>query len=397
MKTTDKMFKGIICTEKEGTMKTHKKIICLLLTVILLFALLAGCSETVPEIIEDEKTLLDDISVDTTFSYSEGINDDGFWADIKALDYIEIFDYKGIIIPSDVHQVSEEDIQTEIDYILWEYASTEDVTDRTVVDGDTVNIDYVGSVDGVEFAGGSTGGAGTYVTAGSMDYIDDFLIQIIGHMPGETINVEVTFPESYHESSLQGKEAVFVTKINYIVNTVSPELTDEFIEENFSELYGWATVSEMKEDIQKNFREAAVKEYIMNYMTYEVIARSIPDELTEYQVKTMQGYYQSYADEYGMNLDEFLMNYVGVSGIDELIEISQEDNFNNTKYSLVVQAVAEDANISVNNEDLLAFFTEYMGTSDYSDYEEQYGMPYLKQVTLQQKVLDFIVENAVLA
>ena len=363
-------------------MKNHMKCVCLLLAVFIPIALFSGCNKT---------------AIDTAFFYSDGIDDSGFWTGIKALDYIDVFNYKGMPIPSDIHQISDDDIQAEIDYILVDYTSTEEVTDRAIIDGDTVNIDYVGSVDGVEFEGGSTEGVGTDVTAGSTEYVDDFLTQIIGHIPGETIDVEVTFPDDYKDSSLQGKNAVFVTKINYITDTILPEVTDEFVETTLSGAYGWETVSEMKEDIQKGLQKSTLEEYITDYMTYEVTASSIPDKLIDYQVKVMRNFYQEYADEYSMELNAFLSDYVGVSSMDELIEISQEENFNNAKYSLVAQAIAEDADISVDNEDVVAFFTEYMGTSDYSSYEEQYGLPYLKQVALQQKVLDFIVENAVLS
>ena len=91
------------------------------------------------------------------------------------------------------------------------------ITDRVVAKDDYVNIDFVGSVDGVPFDGGSTGGQGTIVQAGSTNYIDDFLDQIIGIKPGETVDVNVTFPDSYGEASLAGKKALFVTTVNYIV------------------------------------------------------------------------------------------------------------------------------------------------------------------------------------
>ncbi|NLA43398.1 hypothetical protein GX865_04615 [Candidatus Saccharibacteria bacterium] len=97
-----------------------------------------------------------------------------------------------------------------------------------------------------------------------------------------------------------------------------------------------------------------------------------------------------------MDLDTFLTDYVGVSGIDELIESNEEDNANNAVYSLVAQAVAEDAGIFVKDEDLDDFFIANTGSSDYSYYEEELGLPYLMQLTLQQKVIDFIIKNAVL-
>lgn len=89
-------------------------------------------------------------------------------------------------------------------------------TSLTVEDGDTVNIDYVGSVDGTEFDGGSTDGLGTDLTIGSGSYIDDFEDQLIGSHPGDNVEVTVTFPEDYGISDLNGKEAVFDVTVNGI-------------------------------------------------------------------------------------------------------------------------------------------------------------------------------------
>ncbi len=89
-------------------------------------------------------------------------------------------------------------------------------TSLTVKDGDTVNIDYVGSIDGVEFAGGNTQGMGTQLVIGSHSYIDDFEEQLIGHKVGEEVDVIVTFPENYGKEDLNGKEALFKVVINGI-------------------------------------------------------------------------------------------------------------------------------------------------------------------------------------
>lgn len=89
-------------------------------------------------------------------------------------------------------------------------------TSLTVEDGDTVNIDYVGTIDGVEFDGGSTGGSGTDLVIGSGSYIDDFEDQLIGSHPGDTVEVNVTFPDDYGNEELNGKDAVFTVTINGI-------------------------------------------------------------------------------------------------------------------------------------------------------------------------------------
>lgn len=373
-------------------MKNFKKYLCTMVAVVMLVVLAAGCgsnnnpagsnnpSETPTGTVSESES---------TFFYSEGIDENGFLQGIKALEYVDVAGYKALTIPSDVHLITEDILQAEIDSMLDYFSSTNQVTDRALADGDTVNIDYVGSIDGVEFENGSTMGQGTEVTIGVTNYIDDFLQQLIGHMPGETVNVEVTFPADYHEASLQSKEALFVTTVNFIVETVKSELTDDFIKTNLYSYYGWETVNQMKEGLTKELQTEAIQNYIKDFLTNNVTVNSIPAELTGYQEKGMLQYYQDTASSYSMTLDEFLAAN-GLSGKDELIELNRESNTQNSTYILASQAVAEDAGISVSEDDL----TEYFG--DYSQYIDQYGVPYLKQIILLDKVVGYIGDNAVL-
>ena len=336
------------------------------------------------------------------FNYSEGIDENGFWEGTEALDYVELFDYLSVSVPSEIHKISDVDVQSEIRSLMENYFPvTKQVTDRAVADGDIVNIDYVGSVDGVEFSGGSTGGGGTEVTAGSTNYIDDFLTQIIGHMPGETIDVEVTFPDVYENNpDLAGKDALFVTTINYIIENSTEadyDITDGFVEENLYAEYGWRTVNEMGEGIREELQKAAIENYVRGYMTNEAAFHSIPGDIMEYQEKLiinqekeMLDYYQGMADSYGSDLETVLQYLAGVSGTDELIEQNRIGIIDDIKRSLAVQAIAEDAGISVSEEDMGHYLPEY------SSYEGEYGMPWLKQYVLGLKVIDYIIENAVL-
>ena len=130
----------------------------------------ASTSEDVPETVE--------------IDFSKYIDENGFWKDIRALDYVTLPQYKGVEIPAEEIEPTEEELQSNRESLLSQWASYNQITDRAVEDGDTVNIDYVGSVDGVEFTGGNTNGAGTTVTIGVTSYIDDFLEQLIGHKPG---------------------------------------------------------------------------------------------------------------------------------------------------------------------------------------------------------------------
>ena len=108
------------------------------------------------------------------FSHSEGLDENGFWIGVRALDYVDLDGLSNLVIPATVHQVSDDFVQSEVQGLLQFFTGTKEVMDRAVVAGDTVNIDFVGSIDGVEFDGGNTQGHGMNVTAGSREFIGDF-------------------------------------------------------------------------------------------------------------------------------------------------------------------------------------------------------------------------------
>ena len=335
----------------------------------------------------------------TTFFPSNRIDENGFWEGFKASDHVTLFNYKALSIPKKVHEIANGDVYAKIYEMMEdieEYTiKSKEVTDRAVADGDMVNIDFVGSVDGVEFENGSTGGAGTPVIAGSTQYVDGFLTQIIGHMPGETFEVRVTFPEDYNQAELRGKAAVFVTTVNYITEY---EINDAFVATYLSGEYGWLTVNQMKVGIREQLKKEAIKDYVDEYLANEAASFVIPEKFADYQEgiiafheEYMLSSYQEYADMYGLDLDSFLQMFVGVSGKDELIAQNREYVIRNLKMSFVLQAIAEDANISVSIADM----EKYM--PDYASYVEVYGLPWLMQYALGLKVIDYIVDNAKLA
>ena len=143
------------------------------------------------------------------FSFSDAFDENGYLKGVTATDYVTLpDDYADITISADLGQVSDDDINDYIDSnVLSNFATTNEVKDRAAADGDTVNIDYVGRIDGVAFDGGDTKGSGADLTLGSGTYIDNFEDQIVGHTPGETFDVTVTFPEDYGNEDLNGKEA----------------------------------------------------------------------------------------------------------------------------------------------------------------------------------------------
>ena len=336
------------------------------------------------------------------FSYSEGIDKNGFWKGIKALDYVEVFDYRAIPIPADAHQVSEATLQMQVDALIAGYITRELVFDRAVAEGDTVNIDYEGKIDGVVFEGGSTMGVGVEVPVGpagdadgTESFLNGFLEQLVGRMPGDTIDIEVSFPAEYTNKALRGKNAVFETTINHIVEM--DEFTDDFVAKNLASSKGWSTIEDMRNGLRSNIQKDLVQQYLYQFLRTDVPVKSIPGTLMEYQEKALLDGYQEYADFYGLELEEYLQEYEDISSVEECLEKAHGDLVENATYLLVVQAVAEDAGMSVSDDDLTKYFTEQMWTSDYSPQVEQYGMPYVRQTVLCQKVLDYIAENAVLS
>jgi len=374
-------------------MKTVKTHFCLVAALAALLVSLSACGAPADPASGSSSSDGGDAS---SFSYSDGIDENGLWEGLTATDYVELYDYDEFPVPSTVHAISDSAVQDEITAILESYSTTEQITDRAIVDGDTVNIDYIGSVDGVEFDGGNTDGAGTDVTIGVTSYIDGFLEQLIGHNPGDAFDINVTFPEDYGVDELNGKAAVFATTVNYIAKTVAPELDDAFVADKLALDYGYTTVSEMQSGIHDDLQKNAIQNYIYEHLTTAVTVDSIPERLIDYQRNMMLQYYTEYAEGYGVELDEFLATYVGVASVDELIETNSESNRQAAQYSLVVQAITEDAKISVTNEDVAEYFESQMGSPDYSEYETDYGLPYLKQMVLVQKAMEYLSAHTIL-
>ena len=339
-----------------------------------------------------------------SLDFSAGLDDNGRWEGITALDYVTLPEnYAAYPLPAEVTQVDEEVIQSTLDTLPYNYATTEQITDRAVEDGDQVNIDYVGSIDGVEFEGGSTGGAGTTVTAGSSNYIDDFLTQIIGHTPGETFNVEVTFPDPYENNpDLAGKDAVFVTTINYIEETNVPELTDEFVAENLGDVYeGAQTV----DDVRAAITEQTIRNQIINYFKSEdgfmaqcTFSEELPEAVVQYQSDLCVEYFRQAAASNGMDFASFISLYFdGITTEDELLDLQEDAILTGARQTLMLQAIAEAQDITISDEDVSSYMSENMGVTDLTQYEATYGMPYLKNFVLNNKMLEFLADNAVRA
>ena len=331
------------------------------------------------------------------FSFSDAFDENGYLKGVTAADYVNLpDDYADITISADLGQVSEDDITNYINTnVLASFATDTQVTDRAAADGDTVNIDYVGRIDGVAFDGGDSQGNGYDLTLGSGTFIDGFEDQIVGHTPGETFDVTVTFPEGYSDSTdsegntvvLSGKKAVFSVTLNYISEKVLPELTDAWVAENYGESDDVHTVEELKALYQKMLYNTNLQNAIMDDLLANSTFKELPKEVTDYQVNQCLNYYYTMANYYGYDLDSFVQTAAGYENADALLEGMSDSITTYSKEALLYQAVAETLDIVPTQEQI----------DTYSSYTGTYGENYCTMVALMDAVTDALTESAVVS
>ena len=314
--------------------------------------------------------------------------------------YVDLGDYKGIQYKPTETKITTERVDTEVNRLVTQNGTKVEKKEGVALTGDTVNIDYVGTVDGVEFEGGNTKGAGTEITLGSSGYIDNFDDQIAGHSPGETFDVNVTFPADYHTADLAGKPAVFKTTLNYIVSTEYPELNDELVAEKTEyktvEEYRAAKEAELvktqaEEDLETD------QEAMMTQMMETSAVKQYPQAELEERVQQLVNQIQNAASSYGMTLDQYLMVFgYDADGFQEEIRTSTEKYI---KRKMIVAAIASKEDINVSKDEADAKIKELLtatGLTDVNDLNSRTG--YTEEdyyyIILEEKVIDFIYTNA---
>ena len=374
-----------------------KKALCLLCAGALVLGA-AGCSNSAASSVASSETVSTYGSAADydyqNFSYSEGLDENGYWENVKALDYVTLpEDYAAIPISRADIEPTEEDVQSEIDNLLSQHTTQKQVTDRAAADGDTVNIDYAGSVDGVAFSGGTY--SGYSLTLGSGTFIDGFEDQIVGHKPGETFDVNVTFPDGYSDSTdadgntvvLGGKKAVFSVTLNYISEDILPELTDSWVDENYGSSDDVHSVEELKALYQKMLYNNNLQNAVMDYLLANSTFKELPREITDYQVNQCLNYYYTMASYYGYDLDSFVKSAAGYEDADALLDGMSDSITTYAKEALLYQAVAEAMDIVPTQEQI----------DTYSSYTDTYGTNYCTMVALMDAVSSALTENAVVS
>lgn len=289
---------------------------------------------------------------------------------------VTLGEYKGVTVEKAETTVSAKEVNEKLAAELEKNARVVEV-DREIKKDDIANIDFVGSVDGVEFEGGK--GEDYPLTIGSGTFIPGFEDQLIGHKAGETVDVKVTFPENYGAKDLAGKEALFVTTIKTVKEKQVPAADDEFA----SEVSEFDTLDEYKKDLKKTLKEEKEKaatttnERNVIAKVVENASVEIPAPMLEAQLDNMLYDYQTRLAQQGIPMDQYLK----ITGqiVEQIKDQMKESAEKNLKTSLVIEAIMEKENITVAEERV---------DEEFKKIAEQYKMEYddlKKTVSEEQK------------
>ena len=318
--------------------------------------------------------------------FSAGLNEDGTITGVRALDYEDLFDYKKIVIAKSDVEVTDEALQSHIDALLAAYPTENRDKDRVIKEGDTINLDYVGKVDGVAFEGGSTNGNGTELTIGSGRYIPGFEDQVKGHKVGESFDINVTFPEGYSDT-LGGKDAVFSITVNYVKE--DSEFTDEFVKTNFPNI--GSTTKEYIDYYKETTEEQKLYSAISKVLKENYNTKSYPKEY----MKILKGQFKNsdlknYESQKANGSAITFESYTGLSKKEYEASLSNKA-MQNADAFLLYQAIYEDAGITVTEADVIECLDYYgLDSSMISVYEANYGRPYLFQAGLAHAVVKYL-------
>ncbi|MDD6400506.1 MAG: trigger factor [Lachnospiraceae bacterium] len=314
--------------------------------------------------------------------------------------YCTLGEYKKIEYNAETVEVTDDMVKERVEALRNTFAVEDKIMEGTTKNGDTVNIDYVGSIDGVEFQGGSTNGAGFDLVLGSGRFIEGMEEQIENHKVGETFDVNVTFPTEYHVEELAGKDALFKVTINYIVDKKLPEYTDAFIASNTDCSTTAEYEAQAREDIKKLRQEEADntnRNTVLQLVVDNAKVESYPEEEITKLVEKVVASYEESAKSSGITLEELLKTYFQIETVDDFKKQLDEQARDFLKQKIVVCAIAKAENMTLTKEEITAIEEKIIlnNAIDRETMESQYSMDDIIYFTISEKVNDFIVDQAV--
>lgn len=314
--------------------------------------------------------------------------------------YVTLGDYDSFDVTVETIGVDDAELlqlmnESYLPYVTAEHGG---ITDRAVVTGDTVIIDYEGKEDGVAFEGGTAQNASLAI--GSGQFIAGFEEGLIGVMPGETVDLDLSFPEVYENNpDLAGQPVVFTVTVHCIQPESLPIEEMEDVVVGSMGIDGVSTVEELKQavyDYLFSEYEAEVRDAIMNQLTERCVFKEIPEELYEPYRKIWSDFISLYANYYGVTADAYTTYFYGASS-EQVIRENAEAYL---KQDFILQSIANRENLNISDEELqakleedaaeagYASVDEYVGTNSREDFRNDY---------MNTKVMEFLKEKATIS
>lgn len=317
--------------------------------------------------------------------------------DYDLSEYVTVGEYKGLDSSYKEVEVTQEDLDVAIGGILAAAAKADKITTGVAENGDKVNIDFSGTLDGKEFDGGSAKAQDLTLGSGSM--IPGFEDQIVGKAIGSTFTIDVKFPEEYHAEDLRGADVQFKITINYKEgDPLLPEFDESFVKTNSQ----YSTMEDYMKDLKKNVLEAKEgqeKARVQTELWTKVIEASEVIKYPEAELKRKKDqnyeYYTSYASYYEMEFPEFLTTYLGMTE-EEFEDYVNQQSEVICKQEMVLYTIARNEGIEVSDkeyEDGLKAMLEKEGFSSLEEFEEAYGEPFEDFAGKENIVITLLLEK----
>ena len=356
----------------------NRKVGVCILTVILVMGLMAGCGQK-----EEE-------AVPYNYDLTE---------------YVNVADYHDMPFATQVAEITDEDIELAINTRLENAATVENSTSGVVEDGDTINIAFAGRIDGELFDGGSS--ESYDLTVGTTPMIDGFVEGLVGKNVGETVVLDLQFPEEYHNADVAGKPVEFEITINSKRNVSVPEFNDEFVQSTSD----FQTVQEYKDNLKEVLTQQAQEQFDANVKDalWQVIlvgseALQYPEEemaTAQKLADDMEAEYKNQATLYGLDWPTFLNIFMGAD--EEGFAQMKDDYAHRIVLSdMVLYKIARDENVSVTDSEFKEKTQEILAANNFTEesFQASYGMSILeyaenngwKESFLLEKLMDKVIE-----
>lgn len=316
-------------------------------------------------------------------------------AEVDVKPEVELGQYKGIEVEKVEVDVTENEVDHQLEHLQEDNARWISIEDRSVQNGDMVILDYEGSVDGVAFDGGTA--EQQTLEIGSDSFIPGFEEQLVGMNLEEERDINVSFPEEYHAEELKGKEAVFHVKIHEIKEKELPELDDDFAQD----VSEFSTLDEYKADLMSKLQESA-EQNAKNQMENQLISKitdnanvDIPDVMLEDEIDNMLRDMEMQMRYSGMNLQSYLQ--MTNTSMEDLRAEYKDSAYNRVKTQLVLEAITKAEEIIVSDEDREAEYQnlakQYKQEVDEIKKTFSANAAYMDNSILTQKTIDMLMES----